>query len=248
MTASRNPHLKTIPYAVPLNNVAQSSEFVMRLRNELETAARKHFSGNARDLAKLDVGWTELAQTAANFKKSLAADLKQVASTLEPTFRDMTEVGAQCSYTLSERDYSARQLDDDDAWPWRMVRAVEQMAAPFRTALLPACWDALSRALLAGLVGRLERYVMGKRYNALGALQLSRDMGIVTHALVAMCPGGRSDVARLNQMCVAIGVEQCRDVEELAAGPAWRLTPGETRRLLARRVDLTPEDVAAVKL
>ena len=35
---------------------------------------------------------------------------------------------------------------------------------------------------------------------------------------------------------------------ELASGPQWRLTPGETRRLLARRVDFKPEEIAAVKL
>lgn len=60
-----------IPYAVPLNNVAQSSEFVMRLRNELEAASQKHFAGQPRELAKLDVCWNELAQTSAAFKASL---------------------------------------------------------------------------------------------------------------------------------------------------------------------------------
>src|SRR4051812_7337458 len=114
--------------------------------------------------------------------------------------------------------------------------------------MLPACWDSLSKSVALALVARLERSVLAKKYNALGALQLSRDVARVTHAVIAMCPQARADVSRLNQMCVTLSVENCGDVQELAAGPQWRLTPGETRRLLARRVEFKAEEIERLQL
>lgn len=239
---------KKIPYAVPLNNVAQSGDFVLRLRKEIELAARKHFAGQDKDLAKLEVCWAELLQTSTTFRNALNANLKQVAGTLDPSVREIGDYGSTVSYTLSEKEYSARQLDDDDSWPYRMQRATETAFAPFRSALLPVCWEVLSRALAMGIASRLERLVLSKRYNALGALQMSRDISIASHAITLLCPSGRAEVARLNQMCITIGVENCQDLEELATGSSWRLTPGETRRLLARRVEFTAEQIASVKL
>jgi len=245
---SNSGSAKSVPYAVPLNNVAQSGDFVLRLRKELEQASRKHYAGQTRELAKLDVCWAELLQMSSTYKTSLQAALKQVASTLDPTLRELSELGGNASYVLTEKDYSARQLDDEGSWPWRMMREIETLVVPFRSSLLPVCWDALSKALASGLATRLERFVMSKKYNALGGLQMSRDISTVAHAITQLCPAGRSDIARLNQMCVTICVEHCSDIEELASASSWRLTPGETRRLLARRIEFTAEQVAGVKL
>jgi hypothetical protein len=47
----------------------------------------------------------------------------------------------------------------------------------------------------------------------LGALQFSRDMNSLSQSLIAMNNQSRSDVARINQMCIVLSVERCTDVE-----------------------------------
>lgn len=235
-----------VPYAVSLNGLATSAEFVGRLKTELEASIKKHFAGNLPGISKVEAIFSELGDMGGLFRKALTSNLQLVAETLDPSLRDIADE-LDVDYVLTEKEYSARQ-QDDAAWPRKVIKQTEQLAVPFKKALLPVCYDALSRSIASGLATRLERQVMTKKYNALGALQLSRDISSITHALTAMCPHARSDVARLSQMAVTLSVESCRDVEDLAAGPQWRLTPGETRRLLARRVEFSQHDIASIKL
>ncbi len=237
-----------VPYAVALNSVALSAEFIVRLRNELEAAIKKYFAGNLREIAKVEMIFGELTESAGHFRNAVTTNLKQVAQTLDPSIRDMADQMNASNYVMTEKDYSSRQIDEDANWPLRLVRQLESLVSPFRRSMLPVCWESLSKSIALALVARLERGVVAKKYNALGALQLSRDIAHVTQVVIAMCPQARGDVSRLNQMCVTLSAETCSDVQELAAGPQWRLTPGETRRLLARRVEFKPEDIERVQL
>jgi hypothetical protein len=56
-------------------------------------------------------------------------------------------------------------------------------------------------------------FFKAKKYNALGALQFSRDLGALSQSLMAVNAHSRSDVARLNQMCIVLSLEKCSDIE-----------------------------------
>lgn len=242
-----------IPYAVPLNNLSLSGEFAARLRTELEAAAKKSFAAgkggaDPKSVAKIDVAFNEMGSMASSFRTALSSNLKQVAQTLEPSLRDISEGFANANFVLAEKDYALRQAQDEDAWTSKLIVAFDALLKPFSRALVPMCFEFLARTLCVSLAGRLERAILLKKYNALGALQLTREVHVVSQALIAACPSCRTDMARISQMCVALSVDRVVDIEELSNAPQWRLTPGETRRLLSRRIEFSSQEIAAIKL
>ena len=235
-----------VPYATALNSLSISAEFVSRLKGELESSIKRHFAHNLQGMSKVETIFEELNEMAAQFRKAVVTNLQSVAETLAPSLRDVADEMSDSDYLIDEKQYSARQVEE--GWPRIVRKQTETLAIPFKKALLPACYEILSRSIVSSLAARLERQVLAKKFNALGALQLSRDISAVTHGLTALCPSARSDVARLSQMAVTLCVESPSDVHDLAAGPQWRLTPGETRRLLARRVEFAQQEIDAVAI
>jgi hypothetical protein len=231
-----------------LNSVALSSDFIIRLKNEVEMSIKKHFVHNLSEISKVETIFSELHQMSNQFRNAVFTNLKSVAKTLEPSLRDISEFLNQGSYVLNEKEYTNRQIDEDANWPAKMSKQLQALVNPFRRELLQLCWDTLSKIFTSSIAIKLERLVMAKKYNALGALQLSKDVSEISRLLIQLCPQARSDMARLTQMAVTLCVESCKDVEDLAAAPQWRLTPGETRRMLSKRVEFSQAEIAEIKL
>jgi len=62
----------------------------------------------------------------------------------------------------------------------------------------------------------------------------------------------RGEFARLNQMASILNLEKVNEVMdywgENSGQMTWRLTPGEVRRVLSRRVEFKSNEIAQLKL
>ncbi|XP_021297102.1 conserved oligomeric Golgi complex subunit 4 [Herrania umbratica] len=236
--------------ATALNNIDLSSEYVLKLKHEIEEQCAEVFPAPAvREKVKSCL--SELADLSNTFKQALNAGMEQLVATVTPRIRSVLDNAATISYELSESEYADNEVNDP--WVQRLLHAVEINVAWIQSLMTANNYDSFVHLVIDFIVKRLEVIMMQKKFSQLGGLQLDRD----TRALVSHFSGMtqrtvRDKFARLTQMATILNLEKVSEILDFwgeNSGPmTWRLTPAEVRRVLSLRVDFKPEAIAALKL
>ncbi|MBA0869080.1 hypothetical protein Goshw_022968 [Gossypium schwendimanii] len=236
--------------ATALNNIDLSSEYVLKLKHEIEEQCAEVFPAPA-EREKVKSCLSELADLSNTFRQALNAGMEQLVATVTPRIRPVLDSVATICYELSESEYADNEVNDP--WVQRLLHAVEINVAWLQPLMTGNNYDAFVRLVLDFIVKWLEVIMMQKRFSQLGGLQLDRD----TRALVSHFSGMtqktvRDKFARLTQMATILNLEKVSEILDFwgeNSGPmTWRLTPAEVRRVLSLRVDFKPEAIAALKL
>lgn len=236
--------------ATALNNMDVSSEYVLKLRHEIEEQCAEVFPAPA-DREKVKSCLSELGEMSNGFKKALNAGMEQLVATVTPRIRPVLDSVATISYELSEAEYAENEVNDP--WVQNLLLAVETNAAWLQSAMTTNNYDLFVHLVIDFIVKRLEAIMMQKRFSQLGGLQLDRDArALVSHFSGMTQRTVRDKFARLTQMATILNLEKVSEILDFwgeNAGPmTWRLTPAEVRRVLGLRVDFKPEIIAALKL
>ncbi|TYI39498.1 hypothetical protein ES332_A02G102700v1 [Gossypium tomentosum] len=236
--------------ATALNNIDLSSEYVLKLKHEIEEQCAEVFPAPT-EREKVKSCLSELADLSNTFKQAQNACMEQLAATVTPQIRPVLDSVATISYELSESEYAENEVNDP--WVQRLLHAVEINVAWLQPLMTTNNYDSFVHLVIDFIVKRLEVIMMQKRFSQLGGLQLDRD----TRALVSHFSGMtqrtvRDKFARLTQMATILNLEKVSEILDFwgeNSGPmTWRLTPAEIRRVLSLRVDFKPEAIAALKL
>ncbi|MBA0828237.1 hypothetical protein Goarm_012942 [Gossypium armourianum] len=236
--------------ATALNNIDLSSEYVLKLKHEIEEQCAEVFPAPT-EREKVKSCLSELADLSNTFMQAQNAGMEQLAATVTPQIRPVLDSVATISYELSESDYAENEVNDP--WVQRLLHAFEINVAWLQPPMTTNNYDSFVHLVIDFIVKRLEVIMMQKRFSQLGGLQLDRD----TRALVSHFSGMtqrtvRDKFARLTQMATILNLEKVSEILDFwgeNSGPmTWRLTPAEVRRVLSLRVDFKPEAIAALKL
>ncbi|GMI89880.1 Conserved Oligomeric Golgi Complex 4 [Hibiscus trionum] len=236
--------------ATALNNIDLSSEYVLKLKHEIEEQCAEVFPAPA-ERERVKSCLSELADLSNTFKQAQNAGMEQLVATVTPRIRPVLDSVATISYELSESEYAENEVNDP--WVQRLLHAVEINVAWLQPLMTTNNYDSFVHLVIDFIVKRLEVIMMQKRFSQLGGLQLDRD----TRALVSHFSGMaqrtvRDKFARLTQMATILNLEKVSEILDFwgeNSGPmTWRLTPAEVRRVLSLRVDFKPEAIAALKL
>ena len=114
-------------------------------------------------------------------------------------------------------------------------------------------FDALVQHCLDSLVQRLEAVLWQRRFNALGALALDRDLRTLVGGLSGLAPRTvRDKFARLTQIASCLGLEAPEEILDYwgdnAGAVTWRLQPAEVRRALGLRLEFRQEAIVSLRL
>lgn len=164
------------------------------------------------------------------------------------------------SYLLGEAEY--QDQDRVDRFMQVFLHSIERHAlSDLEMYLTESNWDGLVRRLAEWSARIIETALLDngtnqptKRFNALGALQLSRDVRALSTFFAGNSRRGtvRDVFARLNQISVLVNFENPAEIYDLwgpnSGGMTWRLTPSEVRKALALRVDFNAEAIRALRL
>ncbi|KAE8695519.1 Conserved oligomeric Golgi complex subunit 4 [Hibiscus syriacus] len=236
--------------ATALNNIDLSSEYVLKLKHEIEEQCAEVFPAPA-ERERVKSCLSELADLSNTFKQAQNAGMEQLVATVTPRIRPVLDSVATISYELSESEYAENEVNDP--WVQRLLHAVEINVAWLQPLMTTNNYDSFVHSVIDFIVKRLEVIMMQKRFSQLGGLQLDRD----TRALVSHFSGMtqrtvRDKFARLTQMATILNLEKASEILDFwgeNSGPmTWRLTPAEVRRVMSLRVDFKPEAIAALKL
>ncbi|MED6127114.1 Golgi transport complex subunit 4 [Stylosanthes scabra] len=236
--------------ATSLNNMDVSSEYVLKLKHEIEEQCAEVFPAPA-DREKVKSCLSELADSSNAFKQALNAGVEQLVATITPRIRPVLDSVGTISYELSEAEYADNEVNDP--WVQRLLHAVETNVAWMQPLMTVNNYDTFVHLVIDFIVKRLEVIMMQKRFSQLGGLQLDRDArALVSHFSVMTQRTVRDKFARLTQMATILNLEKVSEILDFwgeNSGPmTWRLTPAEVRRVLGLRVDFKPEAISALKL
>ncbi|KAL5572211.1 hypothetical protein UlMin_021808 [Ulmus minor] len=239
-----------IEIATALNNIDVSSEYVLKLRHEIEEQSAEVFPAPG-DRERVKSCLSELGDISNTFKQALLAGMEQIVATVTPRIRPVLDSVATISYELSEAEYADNEVNDP--WVQRLLHAVETNVAWLQPLMTANNYDSFVHLVIDFIVKRLEVIMMQKRFSQLGGLQLDRDARtLVSHFSGMTQRTVRDKFARLTQMATILNLEKVSEILDFwgeNSGPmTWRLTPAEVRRVLGLRVDFKPEAIAALKL
>ncbi|PQQ16053.1 conserved oligomeric Golgi complex subunit 4-like [Prunus yedoensis var. nudiflora] len=236
--------------ATVLNNLDVSSEYVLKLKHEIEEQCLEVFPAPV-DGEKVKSCLSELGDMSNTFKQALNAGLEQLVATVAPRLRPVLDHVGTISYELSEAQYADNEVNDP--WVQRLLHAVETNVAWLQPLMTANNYDSFVHLVLDFIVKRLEATMIQKRFSQLGGLQLDRDArALVSHFSSMTQRTVRDKFARLTQMATILNLEKVSEILDFwgeNSGPmTWRLTPAEVRRVLSLRVDFKPEAISALKL
>ena len=250
LSASAAPGSAAAEAAACLNDADVAAEYVVKLRGQLEAAAAEAFEG-AGERERVRGVLAELADTASGLRAAATAASEELAAGVAPRLRPLCDAAGAARYELSEAEYAAAEADEP--WALRLLAGAETALAPLQPLLSPGLFDSLVQAVVDGVAARLEAVLWQRRFNALGALALDRDLRTLLGGLSGLTPRTvRDKFARLSQLASCVGLEAPEEILDYwgdnAGALTWRLTPAEVRRALALRVDFRADAIAALRL
>ncbi|XP_039121919.1 conserved oligomeric Golgi complex subunit 4 [Dioscorea cayenensis subsp. rotundata] len=233
-----------------LNNMDVSTEYVLKLKHEIEEQCAEAFPAPA-DREKLKSCLSELGEISSSFKQILNAGLEQLVVTVTPRIRPVLDSVGTISYELTDAEYEENEMNDP--WVQKLLHAVETNIVWLQSAMTSNNYDSLVHLIIDFIVKRLEVIMMQKKFSQLGGLQLDREVrALVNHFSEMTQRPVRDKFARLSQMTTILNFERVSEIldfwGENAGHMTWLLTPAEVRRVLGLRTDFKAEAIAALRL
>ena len=238
--------------AACLNNTDVSADYVVKLRGQLEEHAVSLYTESPADCERIRSCLADLQDTSAALRKAAQAGAQELAQGLQPRLRPLVDAAGVARYELSDAEYGAQE-GEPDPWALRLLTGAEACLAPLQPLLSPALFDALVQHCLDSLVQRLEAVLWQRRFNALGALALDRDLRTLVGGLSGLAPRTvRDKFARLTQIASCLGLEAPEEILDYwgdnAGAVTWRLQPAEVRRALGLRLEFRQEAIVSLRL
>uniref|UniRef100_A0A804LED6 Conserved oligomeric Golgi complex subunit 4 n=1 Tax=Zea mays TaxID=4577 RepID=A0A804LED6_MAIZE len=112
--------------ATALNNIDISSEYVLKLRHEIEELCVEVFHTPA-DREKIKSCLSELGEVSASFKKILHSALEHLVASVVPRIRPVLDTVATVSYELDDTEYGENEVNDP--WVQKLILTVNTNVA-----------------------------------------------------------------------------------------------------------------------
>ncbi|CAN6273809.1 unnamed protein product [Urochloa humidicola] len=236
--------------ATALNNMDISSEYVLKLRHEIEELCAEVFHAPA-DREKIKSFLSELGEISASFKKILHSGMEHLVASVAPRIRPVLDTVATVSYELDDAEYGENEVNDP--WVQKLILAVNTNVAWLQPVMTSNNYDSFVHLIIDFIVKRLEVIMMQKRFSQLGGLQLDKEVrSLINHFSEMSQRPVRDKFSRLSQMSTILNFERVSEILDFwgdnAGHLTWLLTPAEVRRVLGLRIDFRPEAIAALRL
>ena len=155
------------------------------------------------------------------------------------------------SYRLTETEYGAAKLGG--GWVTALIGTLGEGLSSLAPLLTPSNYDGLVLMLLEEVALRLDAIIATKKFNALGGLQLDRDVRqVVAYSAELTQRPVRDKFATLTQKATILSLESVGEVLDYwgdsAAPLNWRLSEEDVRGVLRQRIDFPVEQINGLVL
>lgn len=239
--------------AVALNNADVSADYIQRLFGVLDEACASYYPSTAdRERMRTVLADMTAAEQALRALSASALERAREVALAHAPIKASLAAAAACDYVLSEERYATNERSDP--WALPLAAALEAALTPMADSLTQTNYDGVLLSLAERVAALLEGYILGKRFNQLGGLQLDREIRTVVQALSALAGGAplRERFARVSQIATVLNLERVAEIIDYwgdnAGAITWRLSPQEIKRVLALRKDFSEHSIQALQL
>lgn len=229
-----------LAFIMSLNDLDVSSGHLERLVRDAQDSAALTQNFLTHELSGIRADIVSLLMLQSKFRATLRSGIEQLFNQLvRPKLRTFVpDVYRDVSYVLSEEEYAAAEYTD--VVRKRFIRALDILLDGYKEAFTEPNFRLFFGALVDVLIRPWEKFVMGMRFNELGAVRFDRDLrAIVTHISSQTAFGDvRDKFARLQQISQLLNLDNEEDVADFynGSGIPWKLSVQEAQAVGALRV------------
>ncbi|CAO3643138.1 unnamed protein product [Cunninghamella echinulata] len=250
----RSMEQSKINYMVILNNLDVSSDYTLRLTDDMKQEVKSAIWQNEEnDKPIVEQALENLKSLSKNFQRLLQSGMSQLLaqmlkSRIRPLFQESYR---EVKYVLDEDEYNEADLDEMFVKRFRI--GFDNLISLYRKTLTENNFSVLLGLLVDALTSQWERIVMQTRFNQYGSLRFDKDLRMVIQYLSNMTEFfSRDKFTRLNQIATLLNFEEPSEIYHCwgaKAGPvSWRLTVTEVKKVLSLRLDFDVDEVTNLTL
>ncbi|XP_004346466.2 hypothetical protein CAOG_05793 [Capsaspora owczarzaki ATCC 30864] len=235
-------------YMVLLNNTEVSSEYTVKLMKGLEQESLSLFTLESEQ-KKLESLLSDMASTGNSLRHLLQSAMEQFFfASLLPRIKTALDALSSVSYVIDDQAFADNDVSDPFVVPF--VNELQALIMPLRSMMTDSNYDSLVGIVAQYVTAQMEARIFDMSFNALGGIQLDKDLRALTGYFSGMTQKTvRDRFTRLHQICSLLLLERVQDaVDHWNSQLSWRLTPSEVLKVLGLRVDFKKEEVQRVRL
>ena len=234
-------------FVVAVNSMQCADEYTAKLKQHVASSfsSSEHLHGS---IGMAEVALAELDELAAECREAAQAAIRRLAAELLPL--DWLRVDFEpASFELQTE---AQEAEAQRSFEVGLLQPLQSALEPLLERLRPSNVETLVHTLAAGLAEQMEKSVLHKKFNEVGAMLLCEHTRKLVDALSTLVSGSvRNDFAHLNQIAFLLNAGSVQEAASLllsslgtgagdaAAAGSVRLTRSEAARVLALRSDLS---------
>lgn len=202
-------------FSVALNNSQVSSEYALRLRGEIEQVSSDVFS--PRERTKIAPVLAQISETARSLAAVGEEGLDRLANAFANSVRRIMDRISSLEYVVDEEEFDSQ--DQSDQFVRQLMTDLDAKCfSGLDEKLTRTNWDGIVRRIAEWAAKRVEIAILppgenfgdGKKFNALGALRLDRDVRAISAFFSGKAQRGtvRDVFTRLSQIAMLVNLER----------------------------------------
>ncbi|KAF2076345.1 hypothetical protein CYY_002351 [Polysphondylium violaceum] len=250
---------------ITLNNIETSSEYILRLKKELDTKSEKIFNLNPKqqqqqqqqqqqhneEKDQINLLSTELANCSKSYTKLLQEEIDSFFKSIQPRLKNVLFQFTNVSYEINQVEYDNNDINDPFAHQFTMDISV--FLKPFKEHLSQTNYDLVVHHTLHFLLKKIEAALFQKHFTLLGGLQFGKDLRTISNFSTKICQSSTRDkFYKLNQMSSFLILENLAQVQEFwqenSQNSTWKLSSQEVKKLLALRLDFNQDKISKLNI
>eukprot|EP01117_Protostelium_nocturnum_P008586 TRINITY_DN3084_c0_g1_i1.p1 TRINITY_DN3084_c0_g1~~TRINITY_DN3084_c0_g1_i1.p1 ORF type:complete len:732 (-),score=257.77 TRINITY_DN3084_c0_g1_i1:1304-3499(-) len=237
-----------ISFTTILNNTEECSDFILKLRKELESECMQIFKQiDVKVKSCLD----DLTEASTALKKLLSQNMDEASQAVVPRVRSLFDGFSMIGYDLTEHDFAEREVNDP--YVQQFIVGIESVVKPYQSKFTSSNYDNFVHNIIRFVCTKMEQELLKKKFNQLGGLQFEKELRALQGYFQGITQKTvRDKFARLTQMASLLFLEKEHEVLDFwgqnSSNVTWRLTPSEVRKVLGLRVDFSKDVIAKLKL
>lgn len=227
------------PILYPVNNAIFVSEYVVKLKDELQVHAETLYKDS--ELATIEVLLKKFMPLSDRFENQALESIQKISEILLLQFSSFDFLSSK-SYEFSEERYE-KSSTSYDPWVISLLSNIEFYLEIFQFHLISPNFIFFVECMAESIAVRIESIIFSSlRFNQLGGLHFERELRVIISQISRFLNHSvREKFIRLTQIGMILSAESASEVfeywEENTDSVIWHLTEGEIKRILSLRAD-----------
>ncbi|KAM9973477.1 hypothetical protein ACTFIW_010569 [Dictyostelium discoideum] len=229
-------------FLIILNNLTLTKEYIYKVKDQLkETTFLKFKDENDRKAITMCIegngdGFSTVTKSIDNIVKE---NIKKIVQVNSPSLTRLIWPFRNTNYEIGDEEFENYEIND----PFAMDFLSELMALlqPYKRKFIAENFDQLIHLMSTFIAKTMEDFIMQKRFNQLGGIQLSKDIRKIIDFLcnITTEQNIRHKFTRLSQVVHLLTFDKVNDILEYWNQPdyKWNLNVLEIKLVLGRRSD-----------